>query len=116
MNGAGWIASPRWQLAQKMRTDFPDAMLAEGGAAPQPPKSRRSAQAVIGAGASAGDATGSALDTAGKHYDHGVDVGAQKTGRSLKRALCATGRFLGLSAKEPKDADKKNKDEVSPQP
>jgi hypothetical protein len=106
MNGAGWIASPRWPLAQKMRSDFPDAMLAEGAAAPQAPASRRSAQAVIGAGASASDATGSALDTAGKHYDHGIDVGAQKTGRSLKRALVATGRFLGLSAKKSKDSDK----------
>ena len=106
MNGAGWIASPRWPLAQKMRSDFPDVMLAEGAAAPDAPASRRSAQAVISAGASAGNATGSALDSAGKHYDHGIDVGTQKTGRSLKRALGATGRFLGLSSKKPKEADK----------
>lgn len=106
LNGAGWTASPRWTLAQKMRSDFPDALLAAGTAAPQPPLSRRSAQAVIGAGSSAEEHSASALDTAGKHTARGVDVGKRKSGSSIRRALGATGRFLGLSRGEKEPVNK----------
>jgi len=97
MNGAGWIASPRWALAQKMTSDFPDGLLAAGAAGPEAPFSRRSAQAVIGAGAAAQKHSGSALNTAGEHAAHGMDAGKAKSGNAVRRALGATGRFLRLT-------------------
>jgi hypothetical protein len=103
LNGAAWAASSRWPLALKMRSDFPDALLVDGAMVPTPSRSLRSTQAVIGSGAAAQEHSGAALDSAGKHTDRAVAVGQQKAGRSIRRAVGATGRFLGLGHKKPSD-------------
>ena len=100
INGAGWTASASWPLQQKMRTDFPDALLAAGAVPPPQPMSQRAMRGVVGRSASVEQHTGDALGTAGEHAGRGVGVGKTKTGNSLKRALGATGRFLGVVPKE----------------
>jgi len=108
MNGAEWTASPNWPLQRKMQTNFPDALLVAGAAPLAQPMSQRAMRGVIGRSASVEEHTGDALGTAGQHAGRGVDVGKKKTGNSIKRALGATGRFLGVVPKE------KGKDESGP--
>lgn len=97
LNGALWAESDLWPLAAKMKTDFSDAALAQldqshgsGVIALNPP--RRSMQAVI----STAGVPVNALETSSRHTDSALSLANEKTGRALKRARRAVGRFLQL--------------------
>ena len=120
MNGAIWVDSPEWPLAEKMRrSDFSDERIARMEQVPADEiawanPGKRPAQAVIlggdaalGGAATGVHATGSALDTADEHYSNALDRASTSTGNALGKAyrgvLKALGAATGNSAKSSKE-------------
>lgn len=95
MNGALWSGSSKWTLAEKMRSDFPEAVLASLDGAEKPgvvPLNQ--SQASIKAAAHAGVSTANAISLADKKTDDALNASAGATGRALGRAQTNVGRFL----------------------
>ncbi len=114
LNGALWTSSRRWPLAEKMTSDFPDAVTGDSfdAASLRGSPSRSSAQAIIAGGGSslnalafADQSAEDALASAGASAGRGVNISVRETGNALKRAASATARILRLrapSAPQPK--------------
>jgi hypothetical protein len=101
-NGAAWVTSAQWPLADKMGTDFTPAIqqvleAASGGVVTVRGRStfRGTIQVsgtVLDASATGADHTGSALDTANAHTAKSLGTATHATGRSLRRAWDAVFR------------------------
>jgi len=107
LNGAVWVESRQWTVADKMqRSEFSRDVLAQLAASSDEGAVRLSlvvdpAKAVILAGEASLDAlaagnrhTGSALNEAGEHADSALDTGAASVGRSLRRAQRVLGEWF----------------------
>jgi hypothetical protein len=104
LNGADWAESKRWNLAQKLRSDFwPEflsAMDKSTGVILLWPE-LRPAQPVLMAGSEVGAAlaessrrTGAALRLADSETGEALAASMQKTGLALKRSARSVARFL----------------------
>lgn len=95
MNGAIWMESPRWPLAAKMQTDFPESLIAKLDAA-EPPgilpvnDSHAPVKAMLLAGGSAAGALANANHTTGAALSDTTDA----TGRSVNKAKGGLGNSL----------------------
>lgn len=97
MNGASWVKSASWPLADKMDSDFSGDVLSRLETSPADSITTvRGSRAVRGAidgadaaldgGATGAHHTGAALDTADDHTSRSLDTAARATRRALKRA------------------------------
>ena len=108
MNGAEWVASRRWRLAEKLQSDFDPSVRAKLDAsntarvislmihlrAPQAPV--LAGDTVVDALATAGRSTSSALNATGDVAAQAVGASAHAVGASMKRTASGIARFLRL--------------------
>jgi len=120
MNGAIWVDSPEWPLAEKMRrSDFSAERTARLEQVPADEiawanPGKRPAQAVIlggdaalGGAATGVHATGSALDTADEHYSNALDRASSSTGNALGKAYRGVLKALGAAGSSSAKSAKK---------
>jgi len=117
MNGAVWTGSPEWTLAVKMdRSDFPDALVARvdqlavariAWANPerQPFQSVvRNGNSALGAVATSGRATDTALDLADNRTGKALAGASGSTRNGISMALHAAGKALSVTARKVGDS------------
>ena len=110
MNGAAWVKSPRWPLAEKMaRTDFTDTRTGRVDALPMTdiawanPTLRPQEAAIAGGNAAidatllGGSSTSNALALSNRRTDTALVVAGNDTGSALSGAARSTGSALGKS-------------------
>ena len=110
MNGAAWVESPRWPLAEKMgRTDFTAARTSRLDALPLTdiawanPALRPQEAAIAGGNAAidgtllGGSSTSSALALGNRRTDTALVVAGNNTGSAISGAAQSTGSALGKS-------------------
>ncbi len=114
MNGAFWIRSAAWPLAEKMQTDFSSAVLARMDEAPAfefTPinESLAPLKVAIHVGGTTASApittartTGAGLSTTTDAVGSSIEKSSSGTGNSLKRTVRAVWRALGGSPQEKK--------------
>ena len=97
MNGASWVKSPSWPLADRMDSDFTSDVLSrlEAASAGDISTLRGSstvrgpiegADTALAGGATGAHHTGAALDTANDHTSRSLETAAKATRRALNRA------------------------------
>ena len=113
MNGAIWVTSPVWPLAQKMgRSDFPDARLARlDGVGAQTivnanPDNKEMKAVILGGGsalegaATGMQATDAALNTADAHTSDAWNTVSNSTSGCLEKTYRSVKNALGLSIRK----------------
>jgi hypothetical protein len=98
MNGSIWIDSPRWPLAEKMQTDFPESLLAKLDAT-EPPGilSANNSLAPVKALALAGSSTTGALAAANQNTGAALSDTTDATGRAMDKSKGGVAASLKLS-------------------
>ena len=110
--GAAWVSSPRWPLAEKMkRSDFTEARVTRMEQLPETDiawanPGKRPAQALIYGGnstvggiATGGRSTDAALSVANDKTSHSLDIAERKTGNALSKSYRNVKKALGKAAK-----------------